>query len=33
MDAGGNGVLILPDHLLPMRKGGVMIPGPPGSVP
>ncbi len=28
MDAGNNGVLILADHMLPPRKGGVMIPGP-----
>lgn len=28
MDAGDNGVLILADHMLPPRKGGVMIPGP-----
>jgi NADH dehydrogenase FAD-containing subunit len=28
MDAGHNGVLILADHMLPPRKGGVMIPGP-----
>ena len=28
MDASDNGVLILADHMLPPRKGGVMIPGP-----
>ena len=28
MDAGNNGVLILADHMLPPRTGGVMIPGP-----
>ena len=28
MDAGHNGVLILADHMLPPRKGGVMVPGP-----
>jgi NADH dehydrogenase FAD-containing subunit len=28
IDAGHNGVLILADHMLPPRKGGVMIPGP-----
>jgi NADH dehydrogenase FAD-containing subunit len=28
IDAGDNGVLILADHMLPPRKGGVMIPGP-----
>jgi len=28
MDAGDHGVLILADHLLPPRKGGVLIPGP-----
>jgi len=29
MDAGNNGVLILADKMLPPRKAGVMIPGPP----
>lgn len=28
MDAGNNGVLILADHMLPPRKGGVLVPGP-----
>ena len=28
MDAGINGVLILAGRMLPLRKGGVMIPGP-----
>jgi len=28
LDAGNNGVMILADHMLPPRKGGVMIPGP-----
>ncbi|WP_067793567.1 NAD(P)/FAD-dependent oxidoreductase [Actinomadura formosensis] len=28
MDAGNNGVMILADHLLPPRKGGILIPGP-----
>jgi ABC-2 type transport system ATP-binding protein len=28
MDPRDNGVLILADHMLPPRKGGVMIPGP-----
>ena len=28
MDAGNNGVLILANHMLPPRKGAVMIPGP-----
>jgi hypothetical protein len=28
MDVGDNSVLILADHMLPPRKGGVMIPGP-----
>jgi len=28
MDAGTNGVLVLADHILPPRKGGVVIPGP-----
>ena len=28
MDAGNDDVLILADHMLPPRKGGVMIPGP-----
>ena len=28
MDAGNNGVAILADKMLPLRKHGVMIPGP-----
>ncbi len=28
IDAGDNGVLILADHMLPPRMGGLMIPGP-----
>jgi sulfide:quinone oxidoreductase len=28
MDAANNGVMVLADHVLPPRKGGVVIPGP-----